>query len=156
MMSQRALMSRCCLLYWKFQQSRKAKPLVTGSPAHSSPVHRLTDSQLTDSLTQTGQRHGGQMDGLHGVGPLVQRPHELEVEDAADQAADAAGGEENHLKGATKGQTDRRGQSEQGCYQLHPTSVAPAGLTSPPPRHTHQKKRPENKNCSSLTGTQEK
>lgn len=60
-----------------------------------------------DWLTQAGQRHGRQVDGLHGVGPLVQRPHELEVEDAADQAADAAGGEEDHLGGAERG-----GQSE--------------------------------------------
>lgn len=39
------------------------------------------------------------MDGLHGVRSLVQRPHELEVEDAADQAADTARREEDHLEG---------------------------------------------------------
>lgn len=39
------------------------------------------------------------MDGLHGVRSLVQRPDELEVEDAADQAADTARREEDHLKG---------------------------------------------------------
>lgn len=77
-------------------------------------VHQFSDSQLTDSLTQTGQRHGGQMDGLHGVGPLVQCPQKLEIEDATDQAADAAGGEEDHLKEATKGQTDRhKGEDSQ-------------------------------------------
>lgn len=64
-------------------------------------------SALTHWLTQTGQRHGGQVDGLHGVGPLVQRPHELEVEDAADQAADAAGGEEDHLGGGEGGAVRR-------------------------------------------------
>lgn len=41
-------------------------------------------------LTQTGHRHGSQMEGTHGVWPLGQRSDELEVEDSADQAADAA------------------------------------------------------------------
>lgn len=72
------------------------------------------------------------MDGLHGVGPLVQRPHKLEVEDAADQAANAAGGKEDHLEGggATGGGRRQTGEDSQKSarYQLHPRSAAPAGL----------------------------
>lgn len=47
------------------------------------------------------------MDGLHGVRSLVQRPDELEVEDAADQAADTACREEDHLKGNRSRETVR-------------------------------------------------
>lgn len=61
----------------------------------------ITQPDYVDLLTQTGQRHSSQMDGLHRVRPLVQCPHELEVEDPTDQAANAAGGEEDHLKGKT-------------------------------------------------------
>lgn len=42
------------------------------------------------AFTQTGQGHGGQMDGAHGVWTLAQSSDELEVEDPTDQPADAA------------------------------------------------------------------
>lgn len=50
------------------------------------------------SFTQAGQRHGRQVDWVHWVRPLVQRPHKLEVEDAADQTADTARWKQDHLK----------------------------------------------------------
>lgn len=50
------------------------------------------------SITQAGQRHGRQVDRVHWVRPLVQRPHKLKVEDAADQTADTASRKQDHLK----------------------------------------------------------
>lgn len=41
-------------------------------------------------FTQTGQCHGGQMNGTHGVWSLAQSSDKLEVEDPTDQPADAA------------------------------------------------------------------
>lgn len=64
------------------------------------------------------------MDGLHGVRSLVQRPHELEVEDAADQAADTACREEDHLKG------NRGRETVRVAPGLHLHQGAPAGPTS--------------------------
>lgn len=64
------------------------------------------------------------MDGLHGVRSLVQRPHELEVEDAADQAADTARREEDHLKG------NRGRETVIVPPGLHLHQGAPAGLMS--------------------------
>lgn len=41
-------------------------------------------------FTQTGQRHGGQVDGARGVSTLGQSSDKLEVEDPTDEPADAA------------------------------------------------------------------
>lgn len=41
-------------------------------------------------LTQTGQCHGGHMDGAPGVLTPAQSSDKLEVEDPTDQPADAA------------------------------------------------------------------
>lgn len=41
-------------------------------------------------FTQTGQRHGSQMNRVHGVRSLVQCPDKLEVEDPTNQATDTA------------------------------------------------------------------
>lgn len=40
--------------------------------------------------TQTGQRHGSQMDGVHGIWSFVQSPDKLEVEDPTNQTTDTA------------------------------------------------------------------
>lgn len=50
------------------------------------------------SFTQTGQCHGSQMDGVHGVGLFVQRPDKLEVQDATNQTADTACWKQDHLR----------------------------------------------------------
>lgn len=46
---------------------------------------------------QAGERHGRDVQRGHRARPL-HRPHELEVQDAADQPADAAGREQDHLR----------------------------------------------------------
>lgn len=65
------------------------------------------------------------MNGLHSVGPLVQCPHKLEVENAADQAADAAGGEEDHLSGHQR--DTQTGEDSQEFSITSITRLATAG-----------------------------
>lgn len=43
------------------------------------------------------QGHGGQVQRVEGRGPPCHGPKELKVQDAPDEAADAAGGKEDHL-----------------------------------------------------------
>lgn len=67
--------------------------LVAGQPAGEPGG----EGAAADANARQG--HGGQVQRVEGGGPPRHSPKELEVQDAPDEAADAAGGKEDHLVG---------------------------------------------------------
>lgn len=71
---------------------REHPPLLIAGQATSEPWR---EGAAPDPNARKG--HGGQMQGVEGRGLPRHSPKELKVQDAPDEAADAAGGKEDHL-----------------------------------------------------------